>query len=1043
MISYSHFKLVVVVSLILITFPAEGQEDWENPQLVSKNTIPAHAYFVPFSSAEKALQQGISDRILSLDGMWKFHLANTPEKRPHDFYKENYSTKNWKSIKVPANWQTEGFDVFIFTDVEYPIKPNPPFVPKDFNPVGSYKRNFTLPENWLNQEIILHLGAVNSFFYLWINGQPVGLSKDSKTPAEFNITNYLKRGENSIALQVFRFSDGTYLEGQDMWKLSGIERSVYLISRPKLGMQDFFVKADLINNYKDGLMQLGIKLNRSPFKEEQGTSFEIKVMDETDKVLYQHSIPLTGDTLSFEKLFKGIKSWNAEQPNLYRLLITQFNASHQVVESFMQEIGFRKIEIMNGIFKVNGVAIKIKGVNRHEHDMYTGKVITIESMKRDIELMKQYNINAVRCSHYPNAEPWYLLCNRYGIYIVDEANIECDGMDFHEWKTLADRPEWKAAFLDRTNRMFQRDKNFCSIITWSLGNESKFGSNFEATYRYLKSVDNTRPVQYEEARDNNYTDIYCPMYKSLYSMLEYSKEHRKKPLIQCEYAHMMGNSGGNLKDDWDVFYQHQQLQGGFIWDFSDQTFKRKDKNGNDIWAYGKDLGVVGETSDTSFCADGIFAADRTPHPQAFEVKKVYQNIHFKPVEWSASEMMVTNYFDFSTLDKYRFVWKIETEGKVSHSETFSVSNLAPHCSAIIKLNLPEIVATPGAEYFLTIEAWTTEHTMAIPANYKIAEEQFKLPVYRIHEPLGKIKEIIIKEEDQEKLTIDAGKIQIVFSRISGFLSSYKINASEILKDEIRPNFWRPATDNDIGTSMQIKSVCWQYAGDKTNLIEMNFRQKDSSAIEVITRHFLKDVKSELGMTYIIKANGDIHISYKLIAGEWVQPEIPRIGLRCLLASSFNRFSWLGRGPFDNYCDRKYSANIGLYTLSVDSLFHPYPRAQESANRTDIRWMALQNKEGIGLMAISPYEHWLSGGALPFNMHLLDYDRKLKYNVHGGSIKGSELVWWNIDYAQMGVGGDNSWGAKPHSVYTIPYNNYSYEFILRPVFNHRHEPKSKP
>ncbi len=1031
-------RTFTLLSFFLAAFNLIAQQvpDWENPGLQQRNVLPPHAYFIPYPGQTDALKQAQSPLQLSLDGIWKFNLVNTPDKRPLDFFKDNFSAAAWKNIKVPSNWQTEGYDTFIFTDVEYPIPPNPPYVPKDFNPVGSYKRIFSIPEGWQDKEIILNLGAVNSFFYVWINGQEVGMSKDSKTPAAFNITSYLHKGENSIALQVFRFSDGTYLEGQDMWKLSGIERSVYLLARPKLRLEDFFVKAGLVNNYQDGRLNVQINLNKMPQAEEQQGYIEVKLLDASGgQAVFAQKQLLQHDSLNITGLIPKVQQWNAESPRLYQLLITQYNQQGQEIESLMQEIGFRNIEIVNGLFKINGVVVKIKGVNRHEHDMYTGKVISVESMKRDLELMKQYHINAVRCSHYPNAEEWYQLCNRYGIYVVDEANIECDGMDFHEWKTLANRPEWKEAFLNRTRRMVQRDKNFSSIVTWSLGNESRFGENFEATYRYIKSVDNTRPVQYEEARDNDFTDIYCPMYKSLYTMLEYSKEHRKRPLIQCEYAHMMGNSGGNFKDDWDVFYSHEQLQGGFIWDFSDQAFKRKDKNGNEIWAYGKDLGKVGATSDTSFCADGMFAADRTPHPQAFEVKKVYQNIDFKPVAWSRNELEITNRFDFSTLDDYQFTWKVECEGKVMHSGNFQAKGIAPHQTSRIKLDLPPIAAEAGAEYFLKLEAWSTKEQPGIPSGYMVAEEQFKLPEYKSPATIQAVKGKVNRQENQQYLNLIAGKVKIVFDKKSGLLSQYFVNSVATLKEAMRPNFWRAATDNDIGASLQIKTARWQFAAEHARLTDMQVKETDSSELSVSTRHYLPEVNSEVYTSYKVRASGDVHISMKLVTHDTLQPEMPRIGLRCILQPAFTRFSWLGRGPFDNYVDRKYAAHVGLYQTAVDSLFHPYARAQESANRTDIRWMALQNKAGIGLMAIAPYEHWLSGGALHFSMHDLDFDRKLNYNKHGGSMKSTNIVWWNIDYAQAGVGGDNSWGAKPHAEYTLPYYNYYYEFTLRPLFNY--------
>ncbi len=600
-----------------------------------------------------------SPLVLSLDGQWRFHLSPSPAQRPDSFFTDRYDVKGWKEIKVPAHWQTEGFDRFIFTDVEYPIPVNPPFPPEQDNPVGSYKRSFRVPDSWKGKRVTLRLGAVNSFFYCWVNGRYVGLSKDSKTAAEFDVTQYLRKGENTVSVQVFRFSDATYLEGQDMWKLSGIERSVELIARPQAGVEDFFVTALLDSTYQHGIFNLDVRLNAPA----PGGRMEVQLLDEAGKSVYQQQQSVRQQTrFHFSSVLRHVKSWNAEHPHLYTLLISQYDAKGRLVECMSHKTGFRAVEIRNGLLLINGVAVKIKGVNRHEHDMHTGKVITTESMLNDIRLMKQYHVNAVRSSHYPNSPDWYRLCDEYGLYLVDEANIECDGMYFHPSKTLSDKPEWKEAYLHRTRRMFESNKNHTSIITWSLGNESGFGENFIATYQYLKSNDITRPVQYESAERNAYTDIVCPMYKSTATMLEYVRRWRDRPYIQCEYAHMMGNGGGNLQDYWDLIYRHAQLQGGFIWDFSDQTFQRKDKAGRDIWAYGRDMGNVGATSDTSFCADGLFAADRTPHPQAFEFKKVVQPVTFAPVPMSANAITVTNRLDFTNLDAFDFAWFVTRNG---------------------------------------------------------------------------------------------------------------------------------------------------------------------------------------------------------------------------------------------------------------------------------------------------------------------------------------------------------------------------------------------
>jgi beta-galactosidase len=1025
-------KLAIITAVYLLllqlTVHAQTINDWENPQLVSQNTMPPHAHLIPYGDEKQALQKGSSPFIQSLDGTWKFTLVNTVAERSTEFYKNNFDARQWKDIKVPANWQTEGFDKFIFTDVEYPIKPNPPYVPTDFNPVGSYKRNFTVPATWSGNNIFIHLGAVNSFFYIWINGQYVGLSKDSKTPAEFDITKFVQKGQNTVSIQVFRFSDGTYLEGQDMWKLSGIERSVYLIARPVLSVYDFFIKAALDDAYQDGLLSVDVSMNTAPVA---ATGFvEIKLLDNENKTILQQQQPLANKaSYHFEATIPSVRQWNAEHPELYSLLINYKNSKGRIIESILHKTGFRNIEIKHGLLLVNGNAIKIKGVNRHEHDMLTGKVITVESMVHDIQLMKQYNVNAMRCSHYPNREEWYELCDEYGLYLIDEANIECDGMDFHPLKTLSDKPGWKAAYVDRTRRMWERDKNFCSIITWSLGNESRFGENFIATYNYLKSKDNTRPVQYEEARDSPYTDIICPMYKSLNIMQEYVKEWRARPFIQVEYAHMMGNSGGNLKDDWDLMYKYPQLQGGFVWDFSDQAFKRKDANGRAIWAYGSDMGSVGETSDTSFCADGLFAADRTPHPQAFELKKVYQNILFEEVDFSNNRIRITNRFDFTNLSNYQLSWSIKADGKIVASGVLQSIDIEPRQSKEILLDLPALHANPGTEYFLLIKAETKQATALVPANFTIASEQFQLPGFIVttKKSLDAFP-FITSNETGDRQIISSPVFSVAFDKKTGWLNSFSSNGTELLKEVLLPDFWRPVTDNDIGNSLQMRCAVWQHAAASASLKTFVVNQVNDHQYIVNTEHYLSSVDAYYTTSYQVKANGEIKITIAMKAGKQSLPELPRFGMRLILDGSIDEATWFGKGPFDNYQDRNFAAEVDLYHLPVDSLFHPYARAQESGNRTSVRWMALQNKAGFGLMALG--DPLLSSGALHFDRQQLDFDHTQKANKHGGSMQSENLVWWNIDYKQMGVGGDNAWGAKTHSEYTLPYQDYAYSFILR-------------
>lgn len=1008
------------------------QNDWENPKMPFFNTIDPHSFFIPYPSEREAIEAGASPSVLSLNGTWKFNIVKNPEGRPLDFYKNSYDVSQWSDIKVPANWQTEGFDTYIFTDVEYPIPVNPPFVPKDFNPVGSYKRSFELPVNWKGKNVFFTVGAANSFLYVWINGQYVGFHKDSKTPAEFDITNYIKPGKNQVSMQIFRFSDGTYLEGQDMWKLSGIERSVYLVARPKTSVRDFFVKATLDDTYQNGLFDLSVEMSAKTASDYQ-KSLQVKLIDDiSKKILYEKNEKLNSQTFQFNDTLKNIRKWSAETPSLYTLVINLTDEKGKVIESIAHPVGFRSVEVKHGLFLVNGKAIKLKGANRHEHDMYTAKVITPELMKKDIELMKQFNINAVRNSHYPNSVEWYKLCDQYGIYLIDEANIECDGMSFSLLKTLSDKPEWKEAYLARTAAMFQRDKNFTSIITWSLGNESRFGENFIATYDYLKSRDDTRPVQYEEAQKTPYTDIIPPMYKSLNVMLEYVKEWRPKPFIQCEYAHMMGNSGGNLKDDWDLIYKYPQLQGGFIWDFVDQAFKIKDKNGRDIWGYGRDMGIVGVTSDTSFPADGAFATDRTPHPQAFELKKVYQNIHFENVSFSCNSIKITNRYDFTNLNKFIIKWNIKADGEIVSEGVLPEIDLEPGTSAEVIIPFPEIKVQPRTEYFLNLTAVTKEEAPLIPAGYVVATEQFKLPYYdssSIPSILGF--QPLHSERNNKKLAISGDKFSVSFDEKSGLLQGYTIGSNEMIQRPLQPHFWRAATDNDIGNSQQMRCEVWENAFENATLDSLIFDNDNELEFKLKTVHFLPAVRARYITSYSIKANGDVQVNARMLAGDTSLPELPRFGMRVIMNANYDQAKWFGRGPFDNYSDRKYAADVDVYRMPADSLFHPYARAQESGYRIDVRWVGLFDKSGSGLLAIS--DSLMSTGIVHFDYNRLNFDRNAPENNHGGSMNNDNFIWWNIDYAQSGVGGDNAWGAKPHSEYQLPYRDYSYSFTLRPVY----------
>lgn len=1018
-----HARIITMALAFFIIKYGFSQQmnDWENPKAVSFNTVPAHAWFLPADSSA----------VLNLDGTWKFKLVNNTTLRPTGFQKNDFDHSEWDSIKVPSHWQTQGYDSYIFTDVEYPIPPDPPKVPSNFNPVGSYIREFILPENWSLEAVFLRFGAVNSFFYCWVNGQYVGFSKDSKTPAEFDVSSLLKKGKNVIAIQVLRFSDGTYLEGQDMWKLSGIERSVLLIKRPAYFVRDFFVEAGLDGSFQNGIFKLSVAM-AGKAKGDLG-SLEVKLFsaDSQKHPIVSMLREFTSDSVYFDFTLPNVKPWNAEEPNLYTMILIQRNRKGKVVEKIQRSVGFRKIEIRNGLFLLNGKAIKLKGVNRHEHHMITGKVITRASMIEDIKLMKAYNINAVRNSHYPNAEEWYELCDKYGLYIVDEANIECDGMAFHPLKTLSDHPDWKNAYLDRTIRMVERDKNFCSIITWSLGNESRFGKNFEATYNWIHLRDGTRPVQYEEAGDNAFTDIFCPMYKSPHVLLEYVKEWRSRPLILSEYAHMMGNSGGNFKEYWDLIYRYPQLQGGFIWDFSDQTFLRKNEKGDSYWAYGSDLGNVGVTSDTSFCADGLFQANRRPHPQAYDVKRIYQPVTFESLPFS-NVVKIQNRFDFMTIRNHQLRWKVKSSGIVIKEGIVDGLTIVPGKDTLLQLPLPNSENLNQNMSFIHLELINNESSELSPDNHVLANMQFALTGTKNVKQTSSTQYTSVSIDNSDSIfRLQNDLFTITFNKTNGWLTELGSKGKNYLKAPMIPDFWRAVTDNDIGNSLQLRASVWQQAMDYCQLLNFDMIELNDTGWIINTKHFLPTVNARYETTYKIFRDGLIQVTSSMkVYGDRL-PELPRFGWRLLVDNRLNQVEWFGRGPFDNYSDRKFAADIDLYLQSADSLYHPYPRAQESGYRTDNRFLRMKATNGPGIQIST--DSLFSFGVLPFNRSKIDFNRAK--NIHGSTVQRDDYYWLNIDLMQMGVGGDNSWGAKTHAIYTLPYQDYQFKFQLQLINSH--------
>ena len=1034
-----------------VPFEEKTPRDWENPAVSEINREAPRAYFIPYATAGQALQTDIwqSPFIQSLNGTWQFNLSHTPYVRPFHFFKDDYDTSDWTTIKVPGNWEMQGFDVPIYVNVQYPHEATPPTMQKHYNPVGSYKRSFTIPENWKGQDIILHLGAVSSAMYVWVNEQMVGYSEDSKTPAEFNITKYLKKGNNSLAIEVYRWSDGSYLEDQDFWRMSGITRDVFLMARNPQHIRDYRVSSPLVNNYQDGEFKLDVEVVNSA-QTTPSVTLEAVLMDGETKVAEMSQAVQTAAQPVITNLTANLlsaKPWTAENPNLYQLLITLKDESGKIIEVIRQDVGFRTIEIKDAQLLVNGVAIYVKGVNIHEHNDTTGHYQDEATMLRDILLMKSHNINAVRTSHYPQPERWYELCNQYGIFLIDEANVESHGMGYGA-KSLAKDPVWKDAHLFRTRNMFERDKNQPSIIIWSLGNEAGNGVNFEATYAYLKSVDATRPVQYEQAHGGANTDIVCPMYARMKNMEDYAKGKPTKPYIQCEYAHAMGNSVGNLQDYWDLIEKYPVLQGGFIWDWVDQGILTQDSAGTKFWAYGGDLGGDTLKTDGNFCCNGIINPDRTIKPTLIEVGKVYQHIGFKAVNLNNGEIEIKNKYSFTNLSEFTFTWEVVADGQVLKSGEIADLDLAPNTSKKVQLDV-KVDAQPATEYFLNISAKLKNAKGILTAGTKLAYEQFQLPFSKKALAASK-KDLaaVTSKEEGNMITVEGAGFKMNFSKDEATLKSYQVDGKEMLMAGPVPNFWRAPIDNDFGNGLDKRSRVWRKAGEQKTVKSATVKQVGNEVVVNFNFDLNNDKKQVIAnynSSYTILGTGEVVVnnSFKMMKDSL--PEIIRFGVNLVMPREFDQMSWLGRGPHESYADRYTSALVGLYSGAVADQYFAYIRPQENGNKTDVRWMSISNKDGLGLqfiglplLSVSAHHQIMEDFESPDRTDGRVKEGQVMIRRHINDVKPRDLTSINIDYKQQGVGGDDSWGAWTHDEYRLCEKAYNYSFRICPL-----KPGEKP
>lgn len=1005
----------------LLAFPAMAQQlpEWQSQYAIGLNKLAPHTYVWPYGTAAdvKAGNYEQSPYYLSLNGSWKFHWVKNPDNRPKDFYKPTFYTGGWADINVPGNWERQGYgtaiyvnETYEFDDKMFNFKKNPPLVPHKENEVGSYRRTFTVPASWKDRRVVLCCEGVISFYYVWVNGTFIGYNQGSKTAAEWDITDKLQEGDNTIALEVYRWSAGAYLECQDMWRLSGIERDVYLYSTPKQYIADYKVTSALDKKeYKEGIFGLDVTV-AGPATGISTVAYTLQ--DAAGKTVWQEAVQVKSRGLSNlitfdEKRIPNVKAWSAEHPNLYTLLLELKDATGKVTEITGTEIGFRTSEIKEGRFCINGVPTLVKGTNRHEHSQL-GRTVSKELMEQDIRLMKQYNINTVRNSHYPTHPYWYQLCNRYGLYVIDEANIESHGMGYGA-ASLAKDSTWLPAHMDRTQRMYERSKNHPAIVIWSLGNEAGNGINFERTYDWLKSVEKSRPVQYERAQENYNTDIYCRMYRSVDEIKAYvGKKDIYRPFILCEYVHAMGNSVGGLKEYWDVFENEPMAQGGCVWDWVDQSFREIDANGKWYWTYGGDYGPKDIPSFGNFCGNGLVGADRVPHPHLLEVKKVYQNIKSTLVNPKNLTIRVKNWFDFSDLNEYILHWNVTTDdGTVCAQGTKEIS-CAPHATADVTLGA--IKCTSGnREAFLNLSWTRKEATPFVTTNWEVAYDQFVLPLSK--KPVSYHRDRIATVTT---FTVD---------KATGALNSLRLNGKELLASPIVLSLFRPATDNDNRDRNGAR--LWRQAGlDRLTQKVVALKEGKTSATAQVEILNAKEQKvGEATFTYTLNKDGALKVQTAFKPDTAVVKSLARLGLAFEMNDTYANVTYLGRGEHETYADRKQSGKIALYKTTPERMFHYYVTPQSTGNHTDVRWMKMTDEAGVGCQFESNKPFQFS--AIPFSdvllekaKHINELETEGKFTIH-------------LDAEQAGVGTATCGpGVLPH--YLVPVREQQFEFTLYPL-----------
>lgn len=1021
---------------------AQSRPEWDDVKVLHQGTEKPHATMMVYPSKALALA---GDRAKSpwfklLNGTWKFHWVEKPADRPADFYKPAFSDASWKTIPVPSSVEYQGYGTPIYTNIIYPFKHDPkgpPVVPHDPNPVSSYRTRFAVPADWKGREILLHFAGVDSAFYVWVNGEKAGYNEDSRTPAEFNITKLVKPGENLLAVEVYRFSDGSFLEDQDMWRMSGIFRDVYLWSTAPQHVRDFEIKADA-----EGSVAVTAEVIGS------GT-LTLELLDSAGKPVIQPVVQkvTAGQPAKLSASVAKPLKWTAETPNLYQALLTLSGENNRPIEVIPSAVGFRTVEIKSGRFLINGQAVLIKGVNRHEHSPDTAKYVPRELMVKDIELMKQFNVNAVRTSHYPNDPYWYELCDRYGLYVLDEANIESHGYGNDPRNRLSNDPEWREAHLDRVRRMLERDKNHPSVVIWSFGNESGDGPNVAAAYQWVKHRDPSRPFHYEgtTAHGGSNADINSFMYPPPERMAAEAKKRPEMPLLLCEYTHAMGNSNGGLDRYWQLFYADNNMQGAFVWDWVDQGLRvpvpaeYRDKSGTKTFlAYGgwwED--PLRLHNDNNFCMNGLVNADRKPHPGLHAIKYVYRYVHTTPVDLKSGRIRIKNWHDFiNTRDVVEGSWSVMADGRSIGSGRLPDLDLNPRQEKEFTLALPEIQPAAGTEYWLNLSFVTRADTAWAKRGHEVAWDQFRLPVEAPAAPLMTSKGTnLAVAEKGATIEFTGPEFTLNFDRSTGTIAGYTWKGTKLIDNGPLPSLWRALTDNDRGGWKAIGDMAqrrpemnvmrWRDAVEKRRVAGVDLKRLDDGSATVTVRLEYPDTQSKQTMAWTVHATGDI-ILESTFQGGANAPMIPRMGTELVLAPGLENLAWYGRGPVETYIDRAFE-RVGVYKSTVDREWVDYSRPQENGNKADVRWVALTNDKGVGLLAVgSPL---LSVGARHTSakdIEAADYSFKLPKRPE---------VYLNLDGRQMGVGGIDSWSpnAYPVEPYRIPGSGtHTFRYRLSPV-----------